>query len=155
MPDLVRRFLLTSGLFALLCLAVAGIAFAGNGGFGPEPAHSPNAHRIADAYWLIFGFTAAVFVVVETLLVFFIVKYRSRNRDRRVEGLQVHGNTRIEIIWTVIPVLILAAIVSFVFYKLPGINDVPVAKSERLNIRVDAHQFYWQFTYPNGVVSIG
>jgi cytochrome c oxidase subunit II len=155
MPDSVRRFLLISGLFALVCLALAGIAFAGNGGFAPEPAHSPNAHRITDAYWLIFGFTAAVFVLVESLLVLFVVKYRSRTRDRRVEGLQVHGNTRIEIIWTLIPVLIIAVIASFVFYKLPGISDVPVAKSQRLNIRVDAHQFYWQFTYPNGAISIG
>ena len=47
-------------------------------------------------------------------------------------------------------------IAGFVFYKLPGIQDIPAAKAEGgpLEIRVDAHQFYWQFTYPNGAVSI-
>jgi cytochrome c oxidase subunit II len=153
MPLPVRRLLLLVAALSLLGLVLVGVAFAGNAGFAPEPAHSPNASRITDAYWFIFAFTAAVFVLVEALLVVFIVKYRSRGRARAIEGAQVHGNTRLELIWTVIPVLILAAIASFLFYKLPGISDVPVAKKERLNIRVDAHQFYWQFTYPDGTVS--
>jgi cytochrome c oxidase subunit 2 len=52
--------------------------------------------------------------------------------------------------------LILAAIAAFIFYELPGINDVPAAKAQGgpLEIRIDAHQFYWQFTYPGGAVSI-
>ena len=47
-------------------------------------------------------------------------------------------------------------IAGFVFYKLPGIQDVPKAQAgtERLNITVVAHQFYWQFEYPNGAISI-
>jgi cytochrome c oxidase subunit 2 len=52
--------------------------------------------------------------------------------------------------------LILAAILGFVFYELPGIQDVPAARAQGgpLRIRVDAHQFYWQFTYPNNAISI-
>ena len=52
--------------------------------------------------------------------------------------------------------LILTAIGAFVFYKLPGIKDVPKARAagQQIAVRVDAHQFYWQFTYPNGAVSI-
>jgi cytochrome c553 len=44
-----------------------------------------------------------------------------------------------------------------VFYELPGIKNVPEAKAQGgpLPIRVDGHQFYWQFTYPNHAVSIG
>jgi cytochrome c oxidase subunit 2 len=59
--------------------------------------------------------------------------------------------------WTAAPVVVLAAIAAFVFYKLPGIKNVPEAKAQGgpLAIRVDGHQFYWQFTYPNGAVSIG
>src|SRR5439155_3797678 len=79
-----------------------------------------------------------------------------RGRPRTVEGPQVHGATRLELIWTLIPVLILAAIASFVLYKLPGIKDVPKASAQGgpLRIKFDAHQFYWQFTYPDGAVSI-
>jgi cytochrome c oxidase subunit 2 len=151
-----RRLLLAAVPIVLLGLAFAGAAFAGgNAGFAPEPPHSPNAQRITDAYWLVFGFTAAVFLLVEGALITFIVKYRRRGRARTTEGAQVHGHTRLELIWTVIPVLILVAIAGFIFYKLPGISDTPAAAAgDRVDIRVDAHQFYWQFTYPDGQVSI-
>jgi cytochrome c oxidase subunit 2 len=143
-------------LAVLAALALTGVAVAGNGGFAPPSPHSPNAGRIIDSYWLIAGFTGAIFLIVEGALIAFVVKYRSRGRARTVEGVQVHGNTRLELIWTVIPVLILCAIGIFVFYKLPGISDVPRASaSNRVDVRVDAHQFYWQFTYPDGQVSIG
>jgi cytochrome c oxidase subunit 2 len=153
MPARVRRKL--SLVFVLLCaaLATAGVAAAANGGFTPEVAHSPNAHRITSAYYLILGFTAAIFVLVETLLVVFVWKYRSRGRDRTVEGDQVHGHTRLELIWTVIPVAILAVIAAFVFYELPGISDAPAA-TNALRVTVEARQFYWQFDYPNGARSI-
>ena len=142
-------------LVTVAVLATAGVAVAANGGLTPEFAHSPNAHRINDAYYLILGFTGAIFVLVEVSLVVFIWKYRSRGRPRSAEGVQVHGNTRLELIWTVIPVVILAAIGVFVFYELPGISDVPEASAgDRVNITVEGHQFYWQFDYPNGARTI-
>ena len=51
----------------------------------------------------------------------------------------MHGNTNLELAWTVAPVLILAAIGSFVFYKLPGIEDVPSASAQggRVDVRVE------------------
>jgi cytochrome c oxidase subunit 2 len=52
-------------------------------------------------------------------------------------------------------VIILAIIGTFVFYKLPGIKDTPAAAAGDANrVRVDGRQFYWQFTYPNGAISI-
>jgi len=143
-------------LVSVAVLVTAGVAAAANGGFTPEYAHSPNAQRISTAYYLILGFTGAIFVLVETALVVFIWKYRSRGRPRTAEGPQVHGHTRLELIWTVIPVVILAVIGIFVFYELPGISDVPAASAgDRVNITVEGHQFYWQFDYPNGARSIG
>jgi cytochrome c oxidase subunit II len=153
MPAPVRRILLIAASLATVGLTFVASAAADNGGLGPPSGDSPNASQIADAYWFIFALTAAIFVIVAGLLIFFVVRYRSRGRAREVEGAQVHGHTRLELIWTVIPVLILVAIASFVFYKLPGINDVPVSSQDRLNVKVDAHQFYWQFTYPNGEMS--
>jgi cytochrome c oxidase subunit 2 len=156
MPPSVRRKALVLVLVVGAALAFAAVAYAGNGGFAPLAPHSPNAKRIDQSYLWISIFALAIFVVVETTLVWFIFKYRARGRPKTVEGPQIHGATRLELIWTAIPVLILAAIASFVFYKLPGIKDVPSAKagSDQITIRVDAHQFYWQYTYPNGAVSI-
>jgi cytochrome c oxidase subunit 2 len=154
MPARVRRKLPLPLLAAAVAvLATAGGAAAANGGFTPESAHSPNAARISTAYYLILGFTAFIFLLVETLLVVFVWKYRSRGRGREVEGAQVHGHTRLELIWTAGPVVILAVIASFVFYKLPGIANAPAATNP-VRVTVEGHQFYWQFDYPNGARSI-
>ena len=136
MPPPVRRKTIVLVLALGAALALAGVAFAGNGGFAPVPPESPNANRIHQSYLWISAFALAIVVVVE--------------------GPQIHGATRLELIWTAIPVLILVAIAGFIFYKLPGIQDVPAATAEGgpLEIRVNAHQFYWQFNYPNGAISI-
>jgi len=156
MPPPVRRktFVLFVALGAVL--ALASVAYAGNGGFAPPTPHSPNAKRINDSYLWISIFTGAIFVLVEGALIAFVFKYRRRGRPRSAEGPQIHGATRLELIWTAIPVVILAVIAAFIFYKLPGIQDVPGAKAEGgpLIVKVDAHQFYWQFTYPDGQISI-
>jgi cytochrome c oxidase subunit II len=151
-----RRLSLAALLACAAALVLAGAALAGNGGFAPQTPHSPNAGRINDSYKLIALFTGIILVLVETALIVFVVRYRNRGRPRDAEGPQVRGHTRLELIWTVIPVLILAAIASFVFYKLPGIEDVPKASAGngRLEVKIEAHQFYWQFTYPSGAISI-
>jgi cytochrome c oxidase subunit II len=151
----VRRLFVALPAAMSAALLVAAEAYAGNGGFAPSPPASPNASRITDAYWLVFGFAAAIFVLVEGALIWFVVRYRGRGRRRDAEGPQIHGSTRLELMWTAGPVLILAAIAAFVFYKLPGIKDVPAAQAGRsLTVKVRAQQFYWQFEYPDGQVSI-
>src|SRR5689334_3420377 len=156
MPPPVRRKTLVLMLALGAALAFVAVAYAGNGGFAPYTPRSPNAARINSTYKWIALYTGAIFIVVEGTLIWFIVKYRRRNRPRTAEGPQVHGATRLELIWTAAPVIILAGIISFVLYKLPGIENVPAAKAQGgpLRVRIDGHEFYWQFTYPNGAVSI-
>jgi len=141
-------------LLGAVALATAGAAAAANGGFTPQYAHSPNVHNTNTAYYVILGFTSAIFLIVEGALITFIFKYRARNRSRLAEGSQVHGNTRLELIWTVIPVLILVVIGTVVFIELPGITGAPASAATPLQITVEGHQFYWQFDYPNGTRSI-
>jgi cytochrome c oxidase subunit 2 len=156
MPPPVRwKLPLACSSLLALTLVLAGTALAGNGGIAP-PASSPNAERIKDLYWLVLAVTGVIFVIVETALVLFVVRYRNRGRPREEEGPQIRGHTRLELIWTVIPVLILAGIISFVFYKLPGIKDVPDASAAgpKMTVQVQGRQFYWLYTYPNGAVSV-
>jgi cytochrome c oxidase subunit II len=150
----VRRKLFSLVLAVLLALATAGVAGAASGGFTPVQPASPNATHIQHAYYLILGFTVAIFILVESLLVVFIWRYRSRGRARAVEGAQVHGHTRLELMWTAFPVVILAIIAGFVFYELPNVDSAPAATNP-LQITVEGHQYYWQFDYPNGARSIG
>jgi cytochrome c oxidase subunit 2 len=152
----VRALLATTS--ALLFVAVlTPAAFAGNGGFAPVSPESPNAERIRDTWLFVSIFIGAIFVLVQVLLVTFIWRYRRRQRERYADGAQIHSATGIELMWTVAPVIILFLIGGFVFYKLPGIADVPSASAggdERLEVRVTGRQFYWQYEYPNGVIAI-
>jgi cytochrome c oxidase subunit II len=148
----VRRKLVF-GVVALTALATAGVAAAANGGFTPENPHSPNAHNTNTAYYVVLGFTAVIFLAVEGSLVYFIWRYRARNRPRANDGPQLHGNTRLEIGWTVLPVVILAIIGTIIFIELPGISNAP-ASTNPIRVSVVGHQFYWEFRYPNGTTSI-
>ena len=153
----MRRKLPSFVIVVLVALATAGVAAAANGGFTPVQPASPNSTHTQTAYYVILGFTSAIFVLVEGLLVLFVVKYRRRGRPREVEGAQVHGHTRLEMIWTVIPVLILAVIAAVVFLELPSIDKAPAA-GDPIHITVEGHQYYWQFDYvdsPTHARSIG
>lgn len=139
---------------ALGALAYAAPALAGNGGLAPVAPASENAQGIRDAYWLILIVTGAVFVIVETTLIVFLVRYR-RRRGARYEGAQISNNRNLEVAWTVVPVLLLAAIVAFIFVKLPVIEDAPAASpADSLTIRVEGHQYYWLFRYPDGQIAV-
>ena len=123
-------------------------------GLTPVTAESPNAERIADLYWFVAFWAAIVLLAVAVPLTIFVVRYRSRGRDRTIEGPQVHGSTRLEIAWTLVPVAILVIVAGFTFYKLPGITLEDQAKAGDLRVRVEGRQFYWQYRYPNGVIQI-
>src|ERR671914_52436 len=123
-------------------------------GLTPVTAESPNAERIEDLYWFVAFWAAVVLLAVAVPLTLFVVRYRSRGRDRTVEGPQVHGSTRLEIAWTLVPIAILLIVTAFTFYKLPGITLEDEARAGDLRIRVEGRQFYWQYRYPNGVIQI-
>jgi cytochrome c oxidase subunit II len=158
MPAAVRfnpkPVVLTGALIALL--AAAAPASAGNGGFAPVPPESPNAEGITESFWLVSAICFAIFLLVEGLLIAFVIRYRRRNRPRDADGAQIHGSTALELAWTAGPVLILVVIATFVFVKLPGIQDVPAATGGTRNLVVDVtgSQFMWEYRYPNGVLTV-
>lgn len=137
-------------------LLTAAPALAGNGGFAPVAPESPNADAIHQSYLFISIFAFAIFLLVEGLLIAFVIRYRRRNRPRDADGAQIHGARKLELAWTVGPVVILAVIATFVFVKLPTIDNAPAAAAGSQNLVVDVigTQFTWQFRYPNGVVTI-
>jgi cytochrome c oxidase subunit 2 len=150
----VRRTIATSLLAFVGSLLCAAGAFAGTGGLTPESSSSPNAHGITQSYYLVAVVTMVVFAIVEGVLIVFVIRYRRGKRTRLVEGPQIHGSTKLELIWTVLPAVGLAAIAAFVLLTLPKIIDIPSASANggRLDVTVEGHQFYWLFRYPNGAI---
>ncbi|MBA3260232.1 MAG: cytochrome c oxidase subunit II, partial [Gemmatimonadales bacterium] len=96
-------------------------------------------------YWAL-----GVFVLVEGALLYAIFRFRGRPDDP--EPKQIHGNTTVEIIWTVIPALILAAI------AVPTVRGIfetaAIPRGDLLEIEVVGHQWWWEFRYPEyGIVT--
>ncbi|MEA2462185.1 MAG: cytochrome c oxidase subunit [Actinomycetota bacterium] len=95
-----------------------------------------------DRLWdLTFMFAAVIFVIVEGVLVFTLVKFRHRPGR---EAAQFHGNTKLEIILTLIPATILAGIA---IPTVKTIFDVAEKPANALEVTVVGHQFWWEFRY--------
>jgi cytochrome c oxidase subunit 2 len=90
-------------------------------------------------YWGI-----GVFVLVEALLIYVMIRYRRRPGDKEPE--HVHGNTTLEMAWTIAPVLILAVI------AVPTVKSIwrfqAPAVADALQVDVIGHQWWWEFRYP-------
>lgn len=127
---------------ALLLLAASAC-----GGNYPNSTFLPNTefNRDLTSSWdLMLWLGTAVFVVVEAILIVAIVRYRRRPGSPEPE--QVHGNTMLEITWTVLPLVVLAVIavptVRYIWkYQAP-------APANALQIQVIGHQWWWEFRYP-------
>ena len=140
---------------AALTLASAPIALAADPGFGPPSTGSDSGEAIRWLYWFVFAICAVVFVAVETALVLFVIRFRRRGpTPSDAEGPQIHGNTRVEIIWTIIPAVILAGIAIVVLARSSAVQATGGDRSDELVIRVEGHQFYWEYVYPDGQISL-
>jgi cytochrome c oxidase subunit 2 len=135
----------------------------------PERGGSKNASDIAELYALILAMATVVFLGVEGALLWFLIRFKAR---RGRVAAQIHGNTRLEIGWTVGAAVILVFITVVTFIKLPGIKNPPASdidangarvasttlfastdqpappKGAKLNIVVDGQQYVWRYQYP-------
>lgn len=106
------------------------------------------AERVGGLWTLVFGLAVVVFVVVEGLLIYAIVRFRRRRRAEAEEApRQVHGNTRLEVAWTIAPALLL------LFVAVPTVAEIFNLSGEpddALHVNVTAHQFWWEYTYEQG-----
>ncbi|HEU4474243.1 MAG TPA: cytochrome c oxidase subunit II [Gemmatimonadales bacterium] len=139
-----------AGALTLLC--VLGLALAGcSRDQYPQTALLPLSDfaRIGDDvqdttfYWAL-----GVFILVEGALLYSIFRFRGKPDDP--EPSQIHGNTTIEIIWTLIPALILAAIA---VPTVKGIFETSRTPADALKIEVIGHQWWWEFRYPDAGVT--
>jgi cytochrome c oxidase subunit 2 len=109
----------------------------------------PVADKQAELYWLVFWIAVGVFVIVEGLLLFALFRFRRRGPDDTPR--QIHGNTRLEVVWTIIPALLLAGVA---VPTVGTIFDLAQTPSNALEVRVTAHQWWWEVEYPSlGVVT--
>ena len=161
---------LAAGLALVLVLAPTAAADV----FTPESGGSPNADDIDALYKIVLYISIPIFLVVEGTLLWTLVRHRQRRGGPA--PAQIHGNTPLEVGWTVgaAVVLVLIAVVTFLY--LGGIQSPPasgpnglaaggaqVASIDQsappedggptLNIAVNGQQYLWRYDYPGGVFS--
>jgi cytochrome c oxidase subunit 2 len=101
-----------------------------------------------DVQDITFYWALGVFILVEGALLYSVFRFRGKPGDP--EPSQIHGNTTIEIIWTLIPALILAAIA---VPTVKGIFETNTMPAGALKIEVIGHQWWWEFRYPDAGVT--
>jgi cytochrome c oxidase subunit II len=85
-----------------------------------------------------------VFVLVQTIALYCAIKFRMRPGEELKDGPPIHGNTKLEIIWTAIPAILLVGLCTYAYIVLTDIEEAP-ASGEQLNVRVVGEQFTWTF----------
>ena len=101
--------------------------------------------EIDSIYYLILAITGVIFFAVEALLVYFIIRYRHKEGRK---AAFIHGNARAEVIWTVIPFLILVFLAFKSREVWVAVKDPARFPADALELRVAAKQFEWNVTYP-------
>lgn len=102
------------------------------------------AREIAPLYWTMFGAAVLVLAVVLGALVWSGIRYRERPG---VAAKQFHGHDRLELLWTVIPTVMVVTFTLLSFQRLLVLNDVEAGTE--MTIKVEARQFAFTFTYPD------
>lgn len=144
---MLRKLRTRRGAAVMLAAVTLLVLAACSGGNYPNSTFLPTTdnNRDVTALWnrMMFWGTV-VFVIVEVILVFTIIKYR--RRPGGPEPRHVHGNTLMEITWTLAPALIL------VFIAVPTVRTIfrtqAKAPAESLQVEVIGHQWWWEFRYP-------
>ena len=128
-----------TAVVAALALAPAALADTAT----PERPVASGAHAIDNIYRAIIGTTMVIFILVGGWLIYSAIRFRARP-GRPIDPPQVHGSSRLEWGWTIVPVLILIGLAGYTFHKLPDVKDAP---SDAMVVNVLAQQFQFSYRY--------
>jgi cytochrome c oxidase subunit 2 len=90
-----------------------------------------------------------VFVLVTTVVLFAVRDFRMRPGQEHLDGPPIHGNTRLEVVWTAVPAILLVSLCTYAYLVLHDIEKAPASGPER-HVLVTGQQFTWTFTYNEG-----
>jgi len=95
----------------------------------------------------VLGVTAAIFLVVFSLLAYSVVRFRKRFGDDGREPAQVYGSNQVELAWTVIPVLIVVTLFLATARVITGVQNA-ARPGGAIEVIAIGHQFWWEYRFP-------
>jgi cytochrome c oxidase subunit 2 len=141
-----RRSLVWTGIAAVLATAI-GIALSYVIHWFPVQA-SAQAHNTDRLYHVLVIASVPIFVLVVTVILYSTWQFRMKPGEELKDGPPIHGNTRLEVVWTTIPALILLGLVSYSFVILHDNEKKPASE---IQVGVTGQQFAWTYQYPPSV----
>ena len=99
-----------------------------------------------DLLWVVIGGAIFVLITVQGALIYTLIRFRRRPEQGNAIPEQTHGNTRLEIAWTVAPAIVLAVIAVPTVTTLVDLAEEPPENA--LHITAVGHQWWWEFQYP-------
>ena len=134
-----------SRMFAIAAVvAVLGVAAGLLIDWFPVSA-SGEAKKIDTLWDVLLIASVPIFVFVQTYVIYTVLKFRMRPGEELMDGPPIHGNTRLEVIWTAIPAILMVGLCTYSFIVLTDIEDATAG--EQLDVRVVGEQFTWTFNY--------
>jgi cytochrome c oxidase subunit II len=110
------------------------------------PVSASEEAKPIDTLWdVLIIFSVPVFVLVVTVVLFAVWKFRMRPGEEFLDGPPIHGNTRLEIIWTAIPAILLVGLCTYAFLVLRDVEKADAGQP--VQVRVVGQQFAWTFHY--------
>ena len=143
---MTRRVFTALGLGAL-AIVLSSCGIGGLSPIFPTPV-SPNGQHIYNTYLGITVPAIVIFLGVELALLWVILRYRRSRQPAGYKPPQVHGNVRLEIVWTIIPLLLVLGIAGYSLNEL--LADFQPISGEQMDVTISGHQFGWIYTYVSG-----
>lgn len=110
------------------------------------PVQASTQGKEIDTLWdVLIIASVPIFVLVTVVVCTCVIKFRQRPGEEFKDGPPIHGNTRLEVIWTAIPAIIIVGLVVFAWQTMREIDKKP---SSRMVVTVTGQQFAWSFEYP-------
>ena len=131
-------------VFAALILSTLSACSVYGGPQSVTPPHGNNMKDIWSLFVPIFWLSVIVFAIVQGLLIVAVVRFR--RRPGGPPARQIHGNTKLELTWTIIPAVILAFIAVPTLTTIAKFAETP---QNAITVRVVGHQWWWEFQYPD------
>jgi cytochrome c oxidase subunit II len=114
------------------------------------PADSTQADQVDTLWDVLIIASVPIFVLVTIIVGFSILEFRMRPGEEQLDGPPLHGNTRLEVIWTALPALLIVALVTYAYIVMRDIEKAPAAGNRERVVKVTGQQFTWTFEYNEG-----
>jgi cytochrome c oxidase subunit 2 len=139
---------IVAGGVVVLLIAIVGLVFWSGAGqtLYPPEAVTEEGREISKLYDIVFAIAVAIFIAVEGLIVWSVLRYRRRPGDVELPP-QTHGNNLVEVLWTLIPTVIVLFLFAISWDTLQKVEAVSPAAERDLHVKALAGQFQWQFEY--------